>query len=667
MAQVTQEQAAGRVVANSEFLSVVAQTAPAGSCLWVTCFPGNPDLTDSRNWFGNPYSAVRMSGQVDNWLFANTYFSVACFRPTADGEIHRRKSNFARLLVLAVDDVALEDVRGQVSYVLQTSPGKTQVGILLNGEDADCANVDLVSELVTTMVARGMMRADSSGNNAVRYVRLPVGQNQKPRADGVFEHQLERWDPTVRFSLADAASAFGIDLDTLRPLAAAKAAGSTSNLSAVPQDARLRELVANVIRGEGLHESLNQIAASMVATGTPGGAVVNLLRGLMDSSQAPRDERFLARFQDIPRSVSTAQEKFTPVAVEAAPAATALPLVFAEDITSDHIAVAQLVEDVITQGGLSVVYGESNSGKSFLACDLACSVGSGVAWLGRRTVQGAVVYVAGEGAESIKLRVLAWRQKHNVDPRLAVIPVAVNLLKANADVRRVVEACKAVAARYGVPVSLIVIDTLARAFAGGNENASEDMSAVISNADQIRAETLAHVMFIHHSGKDSAKGSRGHSSLRAATDTEIEVTAEEATKLHTADIRKQRDLGSRGEKITAKFSVVKMGMNDQWGKPVTTCVVDITDEKPAGKSKKERGSELEMALCAKLKATPQMSMLRKDLVASLKADGFNSSPIYRALERLVTPNGPHGQVLEESAGRVKLLNIAGALLLAGGT
>jgi hypothetical protein len=352
--------------------------------------------------------------------------------------------------------------------------------------------------------------------------------------------------------------------------------------------------------------------------------------------------------------------------ITAPPASTDLPLVFAETINGSQIAIAQLVEDVLTEGGLSVIYGESNSGKSFLACDMACSLASGIEWLGKRTVQGAVLYVAGEGSESIKLRVLAWRQKHQLDPQLAVVPVAVNLLKANADAMRVVAACKAVEAHYGAKVALVVIDTLARAFAGGNENASEDMSAVIAHADLIRMHSGAHVMFIHHSGKDSAKGSRGHSSLKAATDTEIEVTAEEATKLHTAEIRKQRDLGSRGEKITAKFTVVKMGMVDQWGKPVTTCVVDPTDEKPAGKSKKARGTELEMALCAILKAAPNMTMQRKELVAALEAQGFKTSPAYDAIRRLNDPTGRLGKVLEESAGRVKLLNIAGALLMAGG-
>ena len=50
----------------------------------------------------------------------------------------------------------------------------------------------------------------------------------------------------------------------------------------------------------------------MVASGAKGGAIVNMRRGLMDAGLAPKDDRWLSRYNDIPRSVSTAQEKFRP-------------------------------------------------------------------------------------------------------------------------------------------------------------------------------------------------------------------------------------------------------------------------------------------------------------------------------------------------------------------
>ena len=66
---------------------------------------------------------------------------------------------------------------------------------------------------------------------------------------------------------------------------------------------------------------------------------------------------------------------------------------------------------------------------------------------------------------------------------------------------------------FSKPLRLIVIDTLARAIAGGDENKSESMGQLVVHADAIRKETGAHVLFVHHSGKDQARGARGHSSL----------------------------------------------------------------------------------------------------------------------------------------------------------
>lgn len=630
------------VVSNSAFLRTLAQQAPNGSSLWVAAFGGSPDLTDAKNWHGSPYNVATMGARVDAWTAQNTYFSVAALRPSADGELRRRKPNFARLLALVADDVHLEDIQGSVSYILTTSPGKSQVGIIIDGRDEDAANLQLVGRLVTTMADKGMLRADASGNNAVRYVRLPVGQNQKPRDSGAWQHHMERWAPQVVLSLSDAAAAFGVDLDALRATPEAPSAGP---LSTIPQDDRLRVLTANVLRGDNLHDGLNQIAASLAATAMPGGAIVNLLRALMEASHAAKDERWQARYQDIPRAVSTAQQKFSRPIVhpdeEADPeeeeARATLPLVYAEEVTMAGIKLDQLIEDTITQGGLSVMYGESNSGKSFLACDMDCALASGMDWQGRRTVQGAVIYVAGEGAESIKMRVLAWMQHYGVSPMLAIVPVSVNLLDPNADIHKLIAAAKDVENRYGVPVVKITIDTLARAFGGGNENAAEDMGAVILHADILREATKAHVMFIHHAGKDVAKGSRGHSSLKAATDTEIEVTADDQTKIHTARITKQRDLASRGVEVNTTFSVVEMG-TDQWGKPMTTCIVNATDEKPAPKANKAKSADLADAVARTLSRHSNQTAKQSDLARLLIAEGFSRSAIYRCLDQLEAQN-----------------------------
>ena len=99
------------------------------------------------------------------------------------------------------------------------------------------------------------------------------------------------------------------------------------------------------------------------------------------------------------------------------------------------------------------------------------------------------------------------------------------------------------------PLAIVVIDTLNRVMPGGDENSSEDMGAVIAAAKLIEREFDCVVLFVHHSGKDEAKGSRGHSSLKGATDAEIDdyVSAVDAalSEMTTA----ATNLGSAKERV----------------------------------------------------------------------------------------------------------------------
>jgi hypothetical protein len=63
----------------------------------------------------------------------------------------------------------------------------------------------------------------------------------------------------------------------------------------------------NILKGCSLHDSIRDLAAKLIASGMGGGAAVNMLRGLMEQSEAPRNERWQARYDDIPRAVSSAE------------------------------------------------------------------------------------------------------------------------------------------------------------------------------------------------------------------------------------------------------------------------------------------------------------------------------------------------------------------------
>jgi hypothetical protein len=177
-----------------------------------------------------------------------------------------------------------------------------------------------------------------------------------------------------------------------------------------------------------------------------------------------------------------------------------------------------LIEDVLDLNSLGLLFGRSGSGKSFVALDWALCVATSTWWKGHRIQPGPVLYVAGEGAAGLGARYEAWQRFHDVQVSAPITWVtgSVDLLD-----RRWVDALVTVAAEVA-PV-LVVIDTLSRCMAGGDENSPKDMTRVISALDAIRDATGACITPVHHTGKDLTAGARGHSALRGALDTEIRV------------------------------------------------------------------------------------------------------------------------------------------------
>ncbi len=235
---------------------------------------------------------------------------------------------------------------------------------------------------------------------------------------------------------------------------------------------------------------------------------------------------------------------------------------------------AYLVKGLLDAGAMSVVYGPSNSGKTFFTMDLAYHVAIGAAWRGRRVKQASVLYLAAEGGRGVINRVAALKQSHGVlDVPFAVKRAGLDLLHNQADLQHIVDLAAEVKAKLPDAPQVIVIDTLSRIMAGGDENSAADMTALIRNIDAIREVTGAHTILVHHTGKDAARGARGHSSLRAATDTEIEVANEDDNR--AAMVTKQRD-HQGGETFAFDLKSVLLG-SDQDGDEVTSCTVEPVD------------------------------------------------------------------------------------------
>ncbi|WP_294138277.1 AAA family ATPase [Sphingomonas sp.] len=263
------------------------------------------------------------------------------------------------------------------------------------------------------------------------------------------------------------------------------------------------------------------------------------------------------------------------VAAEKASSGKLLPLEWFDQIDA-QLDANWLVDDLIPSQGLCLVYGHPGCGKSFFALDMAMHVAGGQAWRDRDVEQGLVIYIGAEGQRGLRQRVAAFRKHHDVkDLPFALIPVEINLLADDGDLNALIDTIKEAAKRYNLPIAMIVVDTLARTFGGGDEIGS-DMVAYINNVGRLQAMFACTTMVIHHRPKDSTNETpRGHGSLWGACDTIILVEDKGGPK--QAKVTKQKD-AEPAPPVVFELRVVELG-EDEKGRPVTSCVVVGSDSK----------------------------------------------------------------------------------------
>lgn len=228
-----------------------------------------------------------------------------------------------------------------------------------------------------------------------------------------------------------------------------------------------------------------------------------------------------------------------------------------------------MVRGVLPVEGLAALFGASGSGKSFLMLDIAAAVAGGEdEWFGRRITQAPVTYVCLEGEAGMGKRAKAWSLHHNkpVPDALRFITQPFDLLSDD-----VPELAKAITA--GAAGGLVIIDTLNRAAPGADENSSVDMGNLIAASKRLQSLTGGLVLLVHHTGKDTTKGLRGHSSLYAALDGAIEVTHTDTRRAWS--VAKSKD-DVTGDAHPFKLVIVPVGIDDE-GEEVTSCVA-VPDE-----------------------------------------------------------------------------------------
>jgi RecA-family ATPase len=244
-----------------------------------------------------------------------------------------------------------------------------------------------------------------------------------------------------------------------------------------------------------------------------------------------------------------------------------------------------MVADYIIENSFAVLYGAPASFKSFLAIDWALSIAHGVDWNGRPTAQGAVVYLAMEGQSGIAVRAEAWHRDMQLgDEGVPFYAVTTPIGMAMEDAPDVLQLRQAIEDTLeGIKPSLIVVDTLARSFAGSgaDENSATDMGMFIRSCDLLKEWFDCTVLAVHHSGKDYEKGLRGSSSLLGAVDTSIAIKRTTGTEYIEVIVQKQKDVSEADPLAMAAREVAFV--QDAFAQEQSSLVLDVTDGIPKNK------------------------------------------------------------------------------------
>jgi len=237
------------------------------------------------------------------------------------------------------------------------------------------------------------------------------------------------------------------------------------------------------------------------------------------------------------------------------------------------------VRDIIEREALGMIFGAPGVGKSFVAIDLAACIATGHDWHGRSVSKGAVVYIAGEGNRGITRRFRAWEARHEIPLNDAPICVSQNAI-AMGDASALDDAIREIDEMPQCP-QFIVVDTVARAMVGLDENSATDMGAFVAACDKLRAHYDATLIVVHHSGHAEKQRARGSSALRAAIDCEILVAPQTHGILLTCTKAKDAEPFTP---IHFSLETVTIG-KDESGDSISSAVLASRDAPPLKKNR----------------------------------------------------------------------------------
>ena len=235
--------------------------------------------------------------------------------------------------------------------------------------------------------------------------------------------------------------------------------------------------------------------------------------------------------------------------------------------------------------GVTMIYGESGGGKTFLALDIACHIAAGLDWHGHRTKKGISVYMAGEGNYGIRQRVASWCKAHNIDrlDNLLISNKAIDMDSPTASAQ-IIKAVRELTTEDAVQITIDTVNN----HMSGNENDAKDTRNML-NAVQIVGRALNSGMcLVHHTGNaiEAKNRARGSSAWKASMDSQILVSKKDG--LIEVTCTKMKDT-EEPQPFFGRLQSVDLGWFDEDGEEIKGAVFQIETDVPEQKQKGESG------------------------------------------------------------------------------
>jgi len=229
----------------------------------------------------------------------------------------------------------------------------------------------------------------------------------------------------------------------------------------------------------------------------------------------------------------------------------------------------------IPDQGLTMIYGESGAGKTFVLLDVLCHMAAGMQWQGLKTKPGVVVLLAGEGHHGLRQRVAAWCMHHQVD-RLDNLLIANKAIDVDSPAAAI-QILHAVMEATDEEVAFLAIDTVNNHMSG-DENSARDTRMFLNQVAVVSSALGAGVAINHHVGvaAEAKTRARGSSAWKASLDASILVTNDDGAI--TVKCTKMKD-AEEPEEIYGTLTQVALGWFDDDGEEIKGAVFAAT-EKP---------------------------------------------------------------------------------------